>query len=447
MENRQYYDHDKNLIVPVKNTTGFESQDDIDYLDVASCSLCDSHQKLRRRYDGPVRYWAKKKVERYFRWSLKSKQTKLALFAFICLVLCSRGYSESVTWPLTIGTGSSYSGNWSVSYVKDWTSVNEERYTYGCALSAAVVLNKNTTAGLVFSKNDCLTTQSMAWSKDGKYYGYRVANGVILAIVDGTLSADGMYAQTETSTAIKSSSLLTFSQNGVLSGGWNIPSSRAWSTGVPQATGYLVFQKGYRYQYSGSGKLVLSVDPDVEPGIVSIPQLTVIGQPSQSGQVISNPGVITIFKSVSCSITVPSVVDFGVFRLEGESEGTKLASVPTSLNVSCSNYTVPVSARLKLSGLTDGGSYGLALTSPDNAKFAPARVTAVMTATSGAPASGCMNSASTPGGVKMDGTPSNSSVLIPGTIPLRFDLCRFGQERIGHFGKYTGTATVTIDWD
>lgn len=282
---------------------------------------------------------------------------------------------------------------------------------------------------------------TVGYSSDGKAYGILVPGSDDMYVVQ---NGSGVVSGQDRTTIN-----ISWSINGTptWTGGddvkyYETTVNKKWDMGVG-STKYKFWPSGATS--TGSVNSFLYVGPNTKPGTYQLAEYSTSIQCSAASAVLVDEGTTVDVGDFSCTVSAPPVVEFGDVQAAGKSDYVLLRSENMSLDVTC-GFSQPLSATLTFSGRTDLGG-GLSLWNDDQTLSAPAMVKGTMTGVTGAADNGCSQSNTTPGGIRFDNIESVSTIIVPGSIPLRFDLCKIASDRDGRVGVFTGTATVNVNWD
>lgn len=384
----------------------------------AASALKKYHEKVRRLYEGSCHWPKNKQVRRVSDY----RRRWLAWIGCVCLSLAMIPQSRAAVLEVLPGQGLvGLKSSLSLNGTNNRTCGSTYEYFYSRTMSNGQTLTRRT-------------------SSDGKAFGFLVPGSEDMYIVfSGAGSVSG--------TGISSITINWYTNKAPTWVGGNNVTYQDNAGSYYMAIGSSLYKNYTTNSTSGSVSSYIYVGPNTRKGLYTLPEIGFdLGCAVMDTIKLSDTSYTVQVGKHACSVSAPPSVDFGAIAANGEPNGTRLAEFTTAINVDCDIPSL-LPAKLTFSGDEDSRN-GLALYNADRTQLAPARVMGIMTSVAGALSNGCSQSKTTPGAIRFDNEPSVSSVQIPGNIPLRFDLCRWGGDsRVDRVGLFTGSATVTVNWD
>ncbi|MCU6213122.1 fimbrial protein [Morganella morganii] len=428
-------------------------------MDVAPQAVKNYHEKVQRFYKltkhRPKEKQAKRVSDYRKLWkclfdscclaklmseSERSTRTKLKiLYAVLCVLSFSPHsiHAAEVVYPSVITPGTAVALPFSVQ--SSYTVIGGGSYGVKCTTGVKVVVGSQPLNG--FTANDCVQTSQLAWSSDGKYYGYRVQTGVILAIVSATASGDVKLRASGVTYPWQPTNI-RWDSSGISTGTWSLESGTAWNAGMWRNDASFTTSNNDIWSATAAGTVVLSVDASVPTGTVINLPILYLSAPLR-GTPIALQAAVEVVQPLTCSVYSPSTIDFGTIN-RNVVTGTLLATQKGDLTLNCNGSAKTPKSNMNVSFTGNTAYSGKLLqlrNSSDEITLANIRGRLA------SPLSGTCSSYSA-NDVIFDGTVSltKSNVGVGQTvIPLTWSLCQ--NSTVTNTGEGSAQATVTIDWE
>lgn len=206
----------------------------------------------------------------------------------------------------------------------------------------------------------------------------------------------------------------------------------------------------------GSLKAKLYLGRNVSEGAYTIPKTTVTVGNGYGGVrmplvVFDGTMKLTVQAPLSCSISAPPAIDFGIVHGFGAKENSFLAQKTGDLAINCTannSTTATASAKVQVLGeALSSYKYILPLKN-DNGELAPGEIRGWLNR---APTNTCSGGASSTNGLIFGDSSQwyDTETLKVGSnkIPYVFNLCGSGKNKVSNLGPASATATINISWD
>lgn len=298
---------------------------------------------------------------------------------------------------------------------------------------------------------DCIDYTSRFVTTSDGVWGYKLANDVVLTF-DGTMTGNIWYHNNGSLRTVSSS---FSSSSGYV--GWN-----GSKTPVTFCAGYPALQLNTSATVqinrsvvtaSYQGSIGLYAGPQAAVGTYSIPSVELIKAiDSSSGynavNLLSTQAVVRVVPKLSCVISAPPAINFGVIHGLGINENAFIAQQTGNLTINCDGGYQDLATSVKVQVLGERApccNYILRLKNNSGAN-SPGEIRGWINQT---PTNSCSGSSNN---LLRFGDSSkwfDGGTLKPGTnlIPYVFNLCGSGDNKAANLGETSATATVNISWD